>query len=103
MKNGVCIIVQYCYNCSVKSTRVIVSNPAGKGVCMVCKSPVPAERYDVLMFQHEDWEKQTRQLMNFIRTKAEPHIFFRPKVINSKAERLLQNTETQLEGWFSSS
>merc|ERR1712025_637306 len=46
---------------------------------------------------HEEWEKQTRSLMNFIRTEAKAPIFYLPKVHNPVTEKKLRDTRRVLE------
>ena len=50
--------------------------------------------------QHEDWVNQTRILMNFIRTKSKPYIFFLPKSHNSSSKKKLVGSQEILEGIF---
>ena len=50
---------------------------------------------------HDDWEGQTRKLMNFIRTKAKPHLFYLPKMHTPASEKRLEETGKVLEGIIS--
>ena len=43
---------------------------------------------------------QTKQLMKFIRTKATPHIFFRPKIANGVSDKKLKETHDTLQGLY---
>lgn len=52
----------------------------------------------VLTLQHKEWEAQTKKLMNFARTKAKPHIYYKPKSHNSATEKKVKETAKVLEG-----
>ena len=54
----------------------------------------------VLIFQHEKWEIETRKLDNFIRTKARPHLFYMPKILNAETEVKLKESEKAVDGRF---
>jgi pinin len=43
------------------------------------------------------WEDQKRSLLNFIGTKAKPQIFFLPKVMSTKAEELLKESQKEVQ------
>ncbi|XP_055853471.1 pinin [Episyrphus balteatus] len=43
------------------------------------------------------WEKSKKDLVHFIRTKSKPHIYFRPKVLNKKTEKLLAENRAAIE------
>ena len=51
-----------------------------------------------LSFQQEDWEKETKKLNNFLRTKAKPHIFFMPKIEFGDMDVKLRETEKAVDG-----
>lgn len=46
---------------------------------------------------HEEWEEQTRTLMNFIRCNSKPHIFYLPKSHNEASQKKHQQTKAALE------
>ena len=46
----------------------------------------------------EEWEKQTKQLMNFIRTKAKPHLYYTPKRHHPNSDKRLRETRSVLQG-----
>ena len=53
-----------------------------------------------IIFQHEKWEIETRKLDNFIRTKARPHLFYMPKILNAETEVKLKESEKAVDGRF---
>lgn len=43
------------------------------------------------------WEEAQKPLLNFIRTKAKPHIYYLPKVLDAKSEKRLEESRASLE------
>lgn len=43
------------------------------------------------------WEESKKPLMNFVRTKAKPKIYYLPKVINKKVEKKLAENKADIE------
>lgn len=43
------------------------------------------------------WEDAQKPLMNFVRTKAKPRVYFLPKVMDSKTEKKLEESRADLE------
>ena len=54
-----------------------------------------------IYFQHEEWVTQTTTLMNFIRTKAKPYIFYLPKTHTEKSKKKLTQSKQVLKGMYS--
>lgn len=46
------------------------------------------------------WEEAQKPLMNFVRTKAKPHIYYLPKVIDAKTEKKLEDSRAALESKY---
>ena len=46
-----------------------------------------------LLLKHDDTTREMRKLYNYISTKAKPHIFYRPKTMNSAAETKLKESK----------
>lgn len=46
------------------------------------------------------WEEAQKPLMNFVRTKAKPHIYFLPKVVDAKTEKKLEESRILLESEY---
>ncbi|XP_059621385.1 pinin [Phlebotomus argentipes] len=49
------------------------------------------------MQEERDWEESQRPLMNFIKTKAKPHLFYKPKIVCKKTERKLVESRAEIE------
>lgn len=50
---------------------------------------------------HEEWEEQTRTLMNFIRSNSKPHIFYLPKSHTDASLKNYEHSKAALEGIIS--
>lgn len=50
-----------------------------------------------LLQDFQVWEKSKRDLVHCIRTKSKPPIYFRPKVLNKRTERLLAENRVAIE------
>lgn len=46
---------------------------------------------------HEAWQNQQKMLMNFIKTKAKPHLMFLPSKHNSESQKSLKETQAEIE------
>ncbi|KAL5008259.1 hypothetical protein ScPMuIL_013840 [Solemya velum] len=46
-----------------------------------------------LVRMHEEWEKETCKLANFIRTKTRPHLFYLPKAMTPELDKKLRSTQ----------
>lgn len=46
----------------------------------------------------ELWEESKVPLKHFIRTKTKPHLYYRPKIMNSSTEKLLSVCRSSIEG-----
>lgn len=46
------------------------------------------------------WEDAQKPLMNFVRTKAKPRIYYLPKVMDAKTEKKLEESRADLESKF---
>lgn len=53
------------------------------------------------MKEHSEWEEKQKPLMNFIQTKAKPHIYFLPKILNEQNKKLLETCRSNIESKFS--
>ncbi|GAB0088602.1 PININ [Sergentomyia squamirostris] len=45
----------------------------------------------------KEWEESHKPLMNFIKTKSKPHLFYRPKILCKRTERRLTESRTEIE------
>lgn len=52
------------------------------------------------MKEYAAWEEQVKPTMNFIRTKAKPHIFYLPRKINDASKELLASCKADVESEF---
>lgn len=50
-----------------------------------------------LVEMHNDSEKEVKKLVNFLRTKAKPHIFYMPRIMNETLTAKLVDTKTAVE------
>ncbi|XP_048737196.1 pinin-like [Ostrea edulis] len=50
-----------------------------------------------LVAMHEDSEKEVKKLVNFLRTKAKPHIYYMPRIMNETLSAKLENSKTAVE------
>ena len=50
------------------------------------------------IFQHEESEKEVKKLVNFLRTKAKPHIYYMPKIMNETLTAKLEDSKTAVQG-----
>lgn len=48
--------------------------------------------------QHEESEKEVKKLVNFLRTKAKPHIYYMPKIMNETLTAKLEDSKTAVQG-----
>lgn len=53
-----------------------------------------------MFYKHEEWEEQTRTLMNFIRSNSKPHIFYLPKSHTDASLKKHEHSNAALEGQF---
>ncbi|XP_055380109.1 pinin [Condylostylus longicornis] len=51
----------------------------------------------ILVEEFQIWEKAKRSLMSHIRTKTKPPIYFKPKILNDKSKKLLNECQSDLE------
>uniref|UniRef100_A0A6B2ECU5 Putative pinin desmosome-associated protein n=1 Tax=Phlebotomus kandelakii TaxID=1109342 RepID=A0A6B2ECU5_9DIPT len=49
------------------------------------------------MQDEKEWEDSQRPLMNFIKTKTKPHLFYKPKIVCKKSERKLAESRAEIE------
>ncbi|XP_055698684.1 pinin [Phlebotomus papatasi] len=49
------------------------------------------------MQEEKEWEESQRPLVNFIKTKTKPHLFYKPKIICKKTERKLADSRAEIE------
>ncbi|XP_055907155.1 pinin [Eupeodes corollae] len=57
-------------------------------------------KIELKMYRLKDfkaWEKSKKDLVHFIRTKSKPPIYFRPKVLTKKTEKLLAENRAAIE------
>lgn len=52
------------------------------------------------MKEHAEWEEKQKPLINFIQTKCKPHIYYLPKILNSRCKELLENNKQNIESKF---
>lgn len=48
--------------------------------------------------QQEEWDKHSKELANFIFTKAKPRIFYLPKVHTAESLKKLEESREQIKG-----
>lgn len=46
---------------------------------------------------HEAWQNQQKMLMNFIKTKAKPHLMFLPSKHNAESQKCFKETQAEIE------
>lgn len=51
----------------------------------------------VCLKEFESWEKSRKLMMNFIRLKTKPYVYFRPKKMNQKCEKKLLDSNAELK------
>ena len=64
------------------------------------KKQMEIQRLELKMSRLKDfeiWEAAITKLNNNIRTKAKPHLYFRPRVMTRKTEKLLEESQAALE------
>jgi pinin len=58
---------------------------------------------EIKMYKLRDlaaWEESKKPLVNFIRTKSKPHIYFIPKILNSKTQEKLDASKGEVDSKF---
>ncbi|XP_052785984.1 pinin-like [Mya arenaria] len=50
-----------------------------------------------MVHNHENWERETKKLQNFILTKAKPCLFYMPKILTEDSESKLEDTKSAVD------